>query len=518
MAPLRCLDFVLQFDRMDGEYRIKYVQGDTTAFLLATEIVPLLLESEWSDSSGLKLHQQARSIGKKLFPTIFQYEILERFTVVRQAARSADMGLRLQLDFEGSEELDDLPWELLFDSKSLGEFSVVRRVPSAGLTGDPRQAKPLRVLACFPCPVDLASFDVEREWEDLQRSLHSLIQRGTVALERLEEASEAGLRRALSQREFHVLHFVGYGHSSLRTRSGSIFLEAQQKSSRAVTAGYLATLLNQYPSVRLAVFYIGGNDGVSNPFSETARTLVRKSMTAVVAMRHRLNSSSTVLFNQLLYASLELGLSIDQSVAKARQSLAEQSPEVNWDSPMLYMAPGDGRLFEVDRRTEMQLATPGNPEPEMDRPLAPAEIQKTLDGKRTRAEFDVFICYRAADRLAVLKICQGLESHGILPWIDERENRPGLPWLKNLEQQIQLCKSAAIFVGCDGMGPWQEEEAYAFLQEFVRRKCPIIPVFLENAPETPELPFLLRSFTWVDFRQSRMNSLERLIWGITGRR
>lgn len=187
--------------------------------------------------------------------------------------------------------------------------------------------------------------------------------------------------------------------------------------------------------------------------------------------------------------------------------------------PTLREYSGSPDTLEIESQVEAQPVTL-NPEPGTDNPSVPTrtEDKKTLKSKRMRAEFDVFICYRAADRPAVLKICQQLESHGILPWVDERENRPGLPWLKNLEQQVQNCKSAAIFVGCDGIGPWQEEEAYAFLQEFVRRKCPIIPVFLEDAPDTPELPFLLRGFTWVDFRLSRKDSLERLIWGITGRR
>jgi len=57
------------------------------------------------------------------------------------------------------------------------------------------------------------------------------------------------------------------------------------------------------------------------------------------------------------------------------------------------------------------------------------------------------------------------------------------------------------------------------LGEFVERKLPVIPVLLPGAPEQPELPLFLKAFTWVDLRKGlSSDGLERLVWGITGRR
>ena len=94
--------------------------------------------------------------------------------------------------------------------------------------------------------------------------------------------------------------------------------------------------------------------------------------------------------------------------------------------------------------------------------------------------------------------------------------RPGMPWQEVLEQQIPKIKSVAVFVGCEGMGPWQEQELAAFLREFVRRKCPVIPVLLKDAPREPGLPLFLDGMTWVDFRQNHPHLMSRLLWGITG--
>lgn len=141
-----------------------------------------------------------------------------------------------------------------------------------------------------------------------------------------------------------------------------------------------------------------------------------------------------------------------------------------------------------------------------------------LEGKREIGDFDVFLCHNSEDKGEVKKIGQVLKQHGILPWLDEWELRPGFPWQTVLEEQIGKIRAAAVFVGPTGFGPWQNMELRSFLDEFVRRNCPVIPVILESSPVTPQLPRFLRDMTWVDFRQEDPDPVERLIWGITGER
>ncbi|MEM9567250.1 MAG: TIR domain-containing protein, partial [Cyanobacteria bacterium P01_E01_bin.34] len=134
------------------------------------------------------------------------------------------------------------------------------------------------------------------------------------------------------------------------------------------------------------------------------------------------------------------------------------------------------------------------------------------------AEFDVFLCHNSEDKDAVIEIAEQLEECGLRPWLDEWELRPGLSWQLALEQQIEQIATAAVFVGDSGFGPWQQQEIYAFLNEFVSRGCPVIPVILESAPKRPELPIFLKNNTWVDFRRQRPDPIERLIWGVTGKK
>jgi hypothetical protein len=147
-----------------------------------------------------------------------------------------------------------------------------------------------------------------------------------------------------------------------------------------------------------------------------------------------------------------------------------------------------------------------------------AAARSIIDGKRSTEDFDVFLCYNSAEKDVVMRIGESLKSIGLLPWLDEWELRPGIPWQSTLEQQIERIDSAAVFVGRRGIGPWQDLEQQAFLREFVKRSCPVIPVLLPGCSRTPKLPVFLKGMTWVDFRKATPDPFEQLVWGITGTR
>jgi len=147
----------------------------------------------------------------------------------------------------------------------------------------------------------------------------------------------------------------------------------------------------------------------------------------------------------------------------------------------------------------------------------PIESRNVLYSKLKNEEYDIFLCHNNEDKVEVKEIAKQLMARGILPWLDEWDLQPGFPWQIALEKQIENIKSAAVFVGKNGLGPWQNMELLAFLRQFSNRKCPVIPVLLCNCDQNPELPAFLCGLQFVDFRSDR-NPLDRLIWGITGKR
>ena len=142
---------------------------------------------------------------------------------------------------------------------------------------------------------------------------------------------------------------------------------------------------------------------------------------------------------------------------------------------------------------------------------------RSVSGSDPRAEnFDVFLCHNSEDKPVVREIARKLTEKNIKPWLDEQEIRPGTSWQTALGLQIESIRSAAVFVGETGFGPWQNQEIQALLSQFVNRECPVIPVVLPSAKTTPRLPWTMANLHWVDFRDSNLDPLKQLIWGITG--
>ena len=145
--------------------------------------------------------------------------------------------------------------------------------------------------------------------------------------------------------------------------------------------------------------------------------------------------------------------------------------------------------------------------------------ESTLFQSLQNKSYDVFLSYNSKDEAEVKKIAQELKARGIVPWLDEWELPPGRPAQRGLEAEIMNSKSAAIFIGKDGLGPWQHMELNAFIQQFVNRDCPVIPVILSHAPPgKPQLPAFLEIMTWVDFRMQEPDPIKQLIWGITNKK
>lgn len=142
-----------------------------------------------------------------------------------------------------------------------------------------------------------------------------------------------------------------------------------------------------------------------------------------------------------------------------------------------------------------------------------------IEGKRQANDFDVFLCHDGEDKPAVRKIANQLLERGILPWLDEWNISPFVPWQDELEKMIPRIKAVAVFVGprTEKKRKWRDMEIRAFLQEFVERDIRLGMVLLPGAT-TEQLPVFLKSFHWIDFNQQDPDPLDQLVWGVTGER
>ncbi len=201
-----------------------------------------------------------------------------------------------------------------------------------------------------------------------------------------------------------------------------------------------------------------------------------------------------------------------QLLVDKRTNSSQSSPPASTPAPLgqIQQTTIDNPSNKENNKADILLVRETQPD------VAHIQPSSLLQHKIETQDFDVFLSYNSGDRTAVKKIGEDLKKHGILPWLDVWELRPGLPWQRALEQQIRTIKSAAVFVGKTGMGPWHLSEMDALLRQFKKRNCPVIPVLLPDAPQEPELPIFLEEMSWVDFRKQEPDPFEELLWGITG--
>jgi tetratricopeptide (TPR) repeat protein len=132
---------------------------------------------------------------------------------------------------------------------------------------------------------------------------------------------------------------------------------------------------------------------------------------------------------------------------------------------------------------------------------------------------DVFLSHNSRNKEEVRKLYTILRRNRIRPWFDDEDLRPGDNWQREIEKAMTCARSAVVLVGREGVGPWEELEMRALLEEHVHRNKPVIPVLLPGAPRQPDLPAFLTLFTWVDLRAGLSGRpLERLISEIKGKR
>lgn len=132
-----------------------------------------------------------------------------------------------------------------------------------------------------------------------------------------------------------------------------------------------------------------------------------------------------------------------------------------------------------------------------------------------------FLSHNSQDKSLVEKIGYKLLSNGIKPWLDKWNLIPGDPWQEAIEEVLDECDSCVVFIGENGVGPWQNEEMRVAIQRRVEdssKKFKVIPVLLPNAKKVVNIPTFLKRATWVQFHDSVDEKIpfDLLLHGING--
>jgi CHAT domain len=368
-APQGYLDFDVWIDQKSaGLYRAKAWSGAAGFEATASFSLPAMLATGGLSLAGGGSRRggpgaadtgdgaSPEQAGGELFRTVFQGELLKAFQGCLAKSQGGP-GLRIRLRLNDVPHLAGLPWEYLYDAEGRGFLALSGRTPvvrylelSEGL-GTLLVEPPLRVLAVISTPQgyrELAEADVE--WRRLCVALEPLRQSGLIEVERLERPTPAALESRLrTGLPVHVLHFVGHGGFSELRGEGVLVFEDENGKGVPVGGPSLAYLLQDHPSLRLAVLNACNGARASNEdtFAGTAQALVQHGVPAVIAMQSEVMDETACGFAEKFYRGLAAGLPVDACVGEVRRALAaERNPE--WGTPVLYLRATDGRLFTLE--------------------------------------------------------------------------------------------------------------------------------------------------------------------------
>ena len=93
--------------------------------------------------------------------------------------------------------------------------------------------------------------------------------------------------------------------------------------------------------------------------------------------------------------------------------------------------------------------------------------------------FDAFLSFNSVDGQKVRDIAVRLEAKGLKPYLEEWEIRPGQDFQPRLAEALEQSKACVVFLGPNGLGPWQKQEIQVAIDTKARDEtfC-VIPVLL----------------------------------------
>ena len=137
--------------------------------------------------------------------------------------------------------------------------------------------------------------------------------------------------------------------------------------------------------------------------------------------------------------------------------------------------------------------------------------------------YDVFLSYNSQDRPAVHAVAERLKGEGLELYLEEWELAPGREFQPALAEGLRDSKTCVVFLGPNGLGPWQKQELQVAVDKRARDEAfHVIPVLLPGTErprrgDVAHLEFLINA-SWVEFLTTLDDerAFRSLVWGITG--
>ena len=332
-----------------------------------------------------------QEFGQELWDALFSGDVLSRYEASRQEAKHQQSGMRIKFRCDDA-ELAALPWEYLFDPVR-GDFvtlstgsPLVRYIPLPSSMEPLLVTPPIRILAVAVSPSDLDGLDVERERTRLTAAMDSIQAKGLIELTWIPGQTWQDFQEALWEGPWHILHFIGHGGFDENRKEGIVAFARPDGKADYKRATSFGRILGDHEPLRLAVLNAcdTGRSDVTDVFSSTAGTLVRKGTPAVVAMQYEITDEAAIELSRSFYGAVARGIPVDTALTEARKGVATAFEDtLEWGTPVLYLQTPDGVLFNVAAAPVVEAPpvppilvppAPEPPEPEAPEPEPPETV------------------------------------------------------------------------------------------------------------------------------------------------
>ncbi|HEX3763077.1 MAG TPA: CHAT domain-containing protein [Kofleriaceae bacterium] len=335
----------------------------------------------WVEEKTPRLREAAdyRLFGWHLWEFLFCGEIAEAFAMQMGVAKSTRTPMRLELSIDPADAaIACVPWEFLYSPPKGGvrdgyflsthtSLTLSRTSASTGVRGELRIREQPRVLIITSCPpgfkrvlwlpvVEAIAGAIAARLDGTGGPVTPCDPRSVAAQVQVvhDPRSAAALRDALAWKP-HIVQFIGHGQQD--GSLGKLAMLADEPmwlSGRQLIDLIDAAAPGHRP--RLVVLHACEGARIAEQagllprfgFGSVAPGLLAEGVPAVVAMQYDIDQTSAIDFSIKLYGDLLTNRPIHQAVQAARLNLMSLRGEVPraFGTPVLYMAGGDGVLFE----------------------------------------------------------------------------------------------------------------------------------------------------------------------------
>jgi hypothetical protein len=316
--------------------------------------------------------EKDKVVGRALFETLLQGEVLAAFERARRSAKTRKDILTLQLRFdEDAVELAQYPWELLYDKMYLlraGDVELIRHISYSAPAPEHTDRVLQRVLYIRSRPTD-PPFHNKVEAEITQLHIE-----GIGVLDALDKPTFRGLQERLTREAIDVLHFDGHGvfarrcptcaamnyprHKRCQAKQGDKI--CNQSLASVPARGYLAfetdsgsvdwidnellrDLFNRYPiSLAMLSACRTGSVGDETLFSGVATALIQAGVPAVVSMQLPIAEKSAADFARSFYRTwAQCGAQFEALPLAVNAGRRQLMKTQEWFIPTLYLRSRD---------------------------------------------------------------------------------------------------------------------------------------------------------------------------------